>query len=267
MTETYMDLRDLEDEVIDLENDYHNLDIEIKVSLSQFHGIELKEYGAMVARTALQIAREQALERSYERFKDSVSAAPHFLPLKDEARGIVCGNALNMDWGDLVTPSNDLFIFGNPPFVGYDFQTQEQKQELQKIFGDSYNGLFDYCAAWYYKAAKFLSGSGACFAFVSPKSVTQEIQVAFPNIKVGGKDEENGPCVVEGLFKPIFDLGWKISFARPSVLWDNDAAVYFVIIGFTENEDKTPRLYSVVEGEEMNWENGTGFGVLELEKL
>ena len=248
LTETYMELRDLEDEVIDLENSVHDLDKDVKVSLSQFHGIELKEYGAMVARTALQIAREQALERSYERFKDSVSAAPHFLPLKDEARGIVCGNALEMDWEDLVTPFPGLFVFGNPPFVGYDFQTQEQKQELQKIFGDSYYGLFDYCAAWYYKAAKFLNGSGSRFAFVSTNSVTQGVQV-------------------EKLFKPIFDLGWKISFAWPSVLWDNDAAVYVVIIGFTQKEDKTPMLYSVVEDEEMDQGNETGFEVIEVENI
>lgn len=250
LTETYMELRDLEDEVIDLENSVHDLDKDVKVSLSQFHGIELEKYSVMVARTALQIAREQALERSYERFKDSVSNSPHFLLLKDEARGIVCGNALTMDWGDRVTPSKDLFVFGNPPFAGYDFQTQEQKQELQKTFGDSYYGLFDYCAAWYYKAARFLSGSGGQFAFVSTNSVTQGVQV-------------------EKLFKPIFDLGWKISFAWPSFEWDHrkDAVVTVVIIGFTQNEDKTPRLYSVVEDEEMDWGDATGFEVKEVENI
>ena len=241
LTETYMDLRDLEDEVIDLENSVHNLDIEIKVSLSQFHGIELKEYGAMVARTALQIAREQALERSYERFKDSVSASPHFLPLKDEARGIVCGNALKIDWSDLVTPSKDLFIFGNPPFAGDYNKSKEQQKEMDGVFSPYPAGKLDYCAAWCYKAAKFLNGSGARFSFVLINSVTQGIQV-------------------EGLFKPIFELGWKISFAWPSFEWDHrkDAAVTVVIIGFTQNEDKLPRLYSVVEDEELDWKTGLG---------
>ena len=247
LTETYMDLRDLEDEVIYLENNVHDLDKDIKVSLSQFHGIELEEYGAMVARTALQIAREQALERSYERFKDSVSAAPHFLPLKDEARGIVCGNALEMDWGELVKPSPELLVFGNPPFSGARMANDEQRRELKAIFDSSSENL-DYCSAWYYKAAKFLNNSGGRFAFVSTNSITQGAQV-------------------RDLFKPIFELGWKISFAWPSVLWDNDAAVYVVIIGFTQNEDKTPRLYSVVEGEEMNWGDATGFDVKEVENI
>ena len=249
LTETYMELRDLEDEVIALESSTsHNLNNEIKVSLSQFHGIELNPYAVTVARTALQIAREEALERSYARFSDLQSVTLSFLPLKDELKGIVCGNALTMDWSDLVTPSPNLFIFGNPPFAGDYNKSKEQQKELEDIFAPYPAGKLDYCAAWYYKAAVFLNGSGAKFAFVSTNSITQGVQV-------------------EGLFKPVFDLGWKISFAWPSVLWDHtkDAAVYVVIIGFTQNEDKTPRLYSVVEDEEMDWEGGIGF--IEVENI
>ncbi|MBO7671702.1 MAG: class I SAM-dependent DNA methyltransferase, partial [Aeriscardovia sp.] len=219
LTETYMELRDLEDEVIDLENNIHDLDKDVKVSLSQFHGIELEKYGAMVARTALQIAREQALERSYERFKDSVSNSPHFLPLKDEARGIVCGNALTMDWGNLVTPSPDLFIFGNPPFVGDHNKHTNHKEDLKRIFKDDYFGKLDYCTAWYYKTAHFLNKSGANFAFVSTNSITEGVQV-------------------EPLFKPIFALGWRIFFAYPSFEWPKgEATVAVVIIGLTQDRD------------------------------
>ena len=233
LTETYMELRDLEDEVIDLENDFHNLDIEVKVSLSQFHGIEIEEYGAMVARTALQIAREQALERSYERFKDSVSAPPHFLPLKDEARGIICGNALSMDWGDLVTPSKDLFIFGGISFAGK--KRAKQQKELDAVFAPAPAGELDYCAAWYYKAAKFLNGSGGKFAFMSNISMPQEV-------------------LIEKFFKPIFDLGWKISFATSfSSFFIPEEDKRFVEhstveIGFTQNkEDETCRLYDIIK--------------------
>ena len=247
LTETYMELRDLEDEVIGLENGVHDLDKDVKVSLAQFHGIELEKYGAMVAKTALQIAREQALERSYERFKDSVSAPPHFLPLKDEARGIICGNALTMDWGELVKPSPELLIFGNPPFSGARMANDEQRRELKAIFDSSSENL-DYCTAWYYKAAKFLNDSGGRFAFVSTNSITQGAQV-------------------RDLFKPIFDLGWKISFAWPSVLWDNDAAVYVVIIGFTQEEGDTPRIFDLIEDEEFDWENRTGFEAKEVENI
>ena len=251
LTETYMELRDLEDEVIALESSTsHNLNNEIKVSLSQFHGIELNPYAVTVARTALQIAREEALERSYARFSDLQSVTLSFLPLKDELKGIVCENALTMDWGDLVSPSKDLFIFGNPPFAGDYNKSKEQQKELEDIFAPYPAGKLDYCAAWYYKAAVFLNGSGARFAFVSTNSVTQGIQV-------------------EGLFKPIFNLGWKVSFAWPSFEWDHrkDAVVTVVIIGFTQKEGEPSRLYSVAEDEELDWENGTGFNVIEVENI
>lgn len=226
LTETYMEIRDLEDEVIGLENSVHDLDKDIKVSLSQFHGIELKEYSAMVAKTALQIAREQALERSYERFKDSVSAPPHFLPLKDEARGIICGNALTIDWSDLVTPSSNLYIFGNPPYSGINVQNDEQRKEMEVIFGDRPHSKLDYCAAWYYKAAKFLNHSGASFSFLSTNSVTQGAQVP-------------------QLFAPIMDMGWRISFAYPSFKWDNKGAMVTVcIIGMIQNLTRSPELWN-----------------------
>ena len=163
---------------------------------------------------------------------------------------IVCGNALTMDWSDLVTPSKDLFIFGNPPFVGDYNKSKEQQKELEDIFAPYPAGKLDYCAAWYYKAAKFLNGSEGKFAFVSTNSVTQGIQV-------------------EGLFKPIFDLGWRISFAWPSFEWDHrkDAVVYVVIIGFTQEEGDTPRLFNLIEDGELNWENGTGFEVIEVDNI
>ena len=251
LTETYMELRALEDEVIGLESSTsHNLNNDIKVSLSQFHGIELNPYAVTVARTALQIAREEALERSYARFSDLQSVTLSFLPLKDELKGIICGNALTMDWGDLVTPSKDLFIFGNPPFAGDYNKGPEQQREMDEVFSPHPAGKLDYCAAWYYKAAVFLNGSGAKFAFVSTNSITQGVQV-------------------EGLFKPIFELGWRISFAWPSVLWDHtkDAAVYVVIIGFTQEEKATPRLFDLIEDEEFDWENGTGFEAIEVENI
>ena len=161
---------------------------------------------------------------------------------------IVRGNALTMDWGDLVTPSKDLFIFGNPPFAGDYNKSKEQQKELENVFAPYPAGKLDYCAAWYYKAAKFLNDSGGRFAFVSTNSITQGAQV-------------------RDLFKPIFDLGWKISFAWPSVLWDNDASVYVVIIGFTQKEGDTPRIFDLIEDEEFDWKNGIGFEAKEVENI
>ncbi|MBO7717427.1 MAG: class I SAM-dependent DNA methyltransferase, partial [Aeriscardovia sp.] len=228
LTETYMELRDLEDEVIALESSTsHNLNNEIKVSLSQFHGIELNPYAVTVARTALQIAREEALERSYARFADLQSVTLSFLPLKDELKGIVCGNALELNWGDLVTPSKDLFIFGNPPYSGDYNKSDQQRRDIERVFEGTLvpTGKLDYCAAWYYKAAKFLNHSGGSLAFLSTNSLTQGVQVPL-------------------LFKPITSMGWKISFAYPSFKWDNKGAVVTVcIIGMTQNSDIQPELW------------------------
>ena len=232
LTETYMELRALEDEVIGLESyTSHNLNNEIKVSLSQFHGIELNPYAVTVARTALQIASEEALERSYARFSDLQSVPLSFLPLKDELKGIVCGNALTMDWGDLaLTPSKDLFIFGNPPFKGK--KSKEQQEELENIFAPYPAGKLDYCAAWLYKAATFLKGSGATFAFVSTNSIVEGEQVV-------------------PLFQPLRHMGWKISFAYPPFEWDHkkDAKVTVVIIGFSQSMTTYPILYQMYEVE------------------
>lgn len=224
LIESFLELRSLEDKVIGLENSTYNLDTDIKVSLSQFHGIELNEYAAMIARTSLYIAREQALKRSYSRFRNS--PVPHFLPLEDEVEGIVCANALEKDWGNLVTPSPELFVFGNPPYLGYDDQTPSQIDDLKSIFGKNYYGEFDYCTAWTFKAAKFLDGSGANFAFVTTSSIVQGVQVT-------------------PLFEPIFSMGWKISFAYTPFIWDRPgAAVAVVIIGMTQKMNMRPLLWN-----------------------
>ena len=186
LIESFLELRDLEDKVIKLENTNYNLDTDVKVSLSQFHGIELNEYAAMIARTSLYIAREQALKRSYSRFRDS--SVPHFLPLKDEVEGVVQGNALKKDWGEITRPSPDLYVFGNPPYLGYDDQTEAQIDDLKSVFGKNYYGEFDYCAAWTFKAAKLLNNSGAHFAFITTSSIVQGTQVT-------------------PLFEPIFNMG------------------------------------------------------------
>ena len=142
------------------------------------------------------------------------------------------------------------FYLRKSPFAGDYNKSKEQQKELENIFAPYPSGKLDYCAAWYYKAAKFLNGSGAKFAFVSTNSVTQGVQV-------------------EGLFKPVFDLGWKISFAWPSFEWDHrkDAVVTVVIIGFTQEEGDTPRLFDLIEDGEFDWKNGAGFEVIEVENI
>lgn len=228
LTEAFMELRELEDDVIELENSSaHDLDKDIKISLSQFHGIEINEYVTELAKLALQIAREQALEKSYARFKETAKA-PQFIPLKKNVEGIICGNSLEIDWLTLVKPSSNLFIFGNPPYAGAHITKDgknTQKKELEDVFGALPYSELDYCAAWYYKAAKFLDHSGGTFAFLSTNSVTEGIQVL-------------------KLFKPIMNMGWRISFAYPSFSWSNEGATVTVcIIGMSQSPNTYPKLW------------------------
>lgn len=226
LTEAFMELRELEDDVIELENSSaHDLDKDIKISLSQFHGIEINQYVTELAKLALHIAREQALEKSYARFKETAQA-PQFIPLKKDVEGIICGNSLEIDWLTLVKPSSNLYVFGNPPYSGINVQNDEQRKEMEVIFGDRPHSKLDYCAAWYYKAAKFLNHSGASFSFLSTNSVTQGAQVP-------------------QLFAPILDMGWRISFAYPSFKWDNKGAMVTVcIIGMIQNVTCSPELWN-----------------------
>lgn len=229
LIESFLELRDLEDKVIRLENTNYNLDIDVKVSLSQFHGIELNEYAAMIARTSLYIAHEQALKRSYSRFRDS--SVPHFLPLKDEVEGIVCGNALEKDWVEVVKPSPDLYVFGNPPYRGYSKMDNLQKDDLKTVWGKNDIEYLDYCSAWLYKTANFLNGSGARFSFVTTSSVIEGNQVT-------------------PLFEPIFNMGWKIFFAYPPFKWDRpNVSVAVVIIGMAQNCEPPYRLWDKDKGE------------------
>lgn len=222
LIESFWELRNLEDDVIELENETaHDLDQEVKVSLSQFHGIELDKYAAMIARTSLYIAREQALKRSYSRFRSS-SLPPRFLPLKYEVQGIVGGkNSLETDWGEIVKPSAALYVFGNPPYRGYSNMDNTQKKDLKSVWGRNYCGRFDYCTAWLYKAADFLNGSGARFSFVTTSSIVEGNQVT-------------------PLFEPIFNMGWKIFFAYPPFKWDRPKVSVAAVIAGMAQDCKPP---------------------------
>ena len=151
---------------------------------------------------------------------------------------IVCGNALTQNWQSVTgEPDEYLFVFGNPPYAGFEYQASSQKKELDLIFGEKRCRTLDYCAAWTFKAAKFLNGSGAKFAFVTTSSIVQGTQ-ATP------------------LLKPIFDMGWKAEFAYPPFLWDReDARVAVVIIGMSQNSNPPYRLWNEEERKFRDVEN------------
>lgn len=221
LTETYISLRRLENEAIKLYmGDTVALDLGqelVKVKLNQFYGIEINDFAVSVAKTALWIAESQMLEET----KDIVFANIDFLPLKSYTN-IVEGNALTIDWEDVISKDELNYIIGNPPFYGARLMSKSQKNVLVSVFdGAKGAGNLDFVTGWYIKAAKFISNSMIKAAFVSTNSISQGEQVAI-------------------LWKPIYELGIEIIFAYPTFKWESEAsqkaAVHCVIVGFADHQ-------------------------------
>ena len=218
LTETFICLRRLENKVIEeLTGGYQLLDLEnpIKVSISQFYGIEINDFAVTVAKTALWIAESQMMKET----EDIIRKDLDFLPLKTNAY-IHEGNALQMDWEDIVTKRKLNYIMGNPPFNGA-MTMKGKRGDLEIAFPECKKvGEIDYVCGWYAKAAKFIAGTMIYCAFVSTNSVCQ------------GQS-------VELLWKPMFEeFGMKINFAYKSFVWDSEtnqkAKVHCVIVGFSD---------------------------------
>ena len=242
LTESYISLRRLENEVIsELQNGEISFGFEgehnpIKVSISQFYGIEINDFAVTVAKTALWIAESQAMQET----ENIIHLNLDFLPLKSYSN-IVEGNALRMDWNDVVPKERLDYIMGNPPFVGYSLQSKEQKADILSVYVDEKGtpypkaGKIDYVSGWYFKAAQFMQGTNIRTAFVSTNSITQGEQVA-------------------DVWQPLYErFGIQIDFAHRTFRWDSEsnskAHVHVVIIGFHDKQDNSvKRLYA---GENM----------------
>lgn len=230
LTETFLQLRALEDEILvrlqkgDVMLDLGEGYLDVKVNIRQFHGIEINDFACSVARTALWIAEQQALDRTEARLGNHYDR----LPLTDSG-DIICGNALQADWNTLLPGSECDYVMGNPPFVGQYLIDDNQKQDMKQVFGKDYNGYLDYVTGWYRKTADYLQNNpSATFAFVSTNSITQ------------GQP-------VPALFKPLFARHWQITFAHRTFQWDaqstDNAHVHVVIIGMAQTH-KPCRLYT-----------------------
>lgn len=243
LTETYLSLRRLENEVIRLltggEMFLGEFLNPIKVSISQFYGIEINDFAVSVAKTALWIAESQMMKET----EDIVHLPLDFLPLKSFTN-IHEGNALRMDWEQVVSKDELNYIMGNPPFVGYGLQTKEQKEDVLNIYldksGKPYKsaGKIDYVACWYYKAAQLMHHSHISTAFVSTNSITQGEQVI-------------------GVWKPLYDLFHiEIFFAWKTFKWNSEsskqAAVHCVIIGFNCLKNTNKYIYDFQKTYEAN---------------
>ena len=229
LTETFLSLRRLENKVIQAMFGGENVltfDILIKVNISQFYGIEINDFACTVAKTALWIAESQTLKET----SAIAGRAIDFLPLKTNAY-IHEGNALRIDWSEVIAPEKLNYIMGNPPFVGASMMSAEQKEEAVAIFGKvKLSNSIDFVGAWYHLAAKMMSqNSNIKAALVSTNSITQGEQVA-------------------ALWQPLFDrYGIHIDFAYRTFRWDSEADikahVHCVIIGFSISGNNAKRLY------------------------
>ena len=225
LTETYLSLRRLENDVIRARHhDQTFIGFEevspIKVSIQQFYGIEINDFAVTVATTALWISEAQMLAET----EKIISRDIDFLPLKPY-HNIREGNALRMDWESVVPKDKLNYIMGNPPFVGYSLQSKEQKDDILSVFVDENGkpfktaGKIDYVAGWYYKASAMMHNTNIRAALVSTNSITQGEQVA-------------------AIWKPLKEMfGIHIDFAYRTFRWDSEANlkahVHCVIIGFS----------------------------------
>ncbi len=192
------------------------------ISLSQFYGIELLDFPHEVAMLSLWLAEHQMNTKLNENFGVNTKA----LPLKNITQ-IVCGNACRIDWNEVCphTPYEDVFIFGNPPYLGSRRQDESQKKDMELVFKKDF-GELDYIACWFMIGAKYIKGTKAKYAFVSTNSVCQGLQVAL-------------------LWKRILQDGLVINFAYKSFKWQNNAkynaGVTCVIVGLASESIASKR--------------------------
>ena len=220
---TYRELRLLELEILKMQATSNQLILDItsmlKVNVAQFYGIEYEDFPCQIAQVGMWLMDHQMNLRASEQFGQYYAR----LPLTQSAT-IVHGNALRIDWADVVPKRELSFILGNPPFNGARTMKAEQKEDMQLVF-PSLKGLgnLDYVTAWYKKAAEYMEGTRICTAFVSTNSIAQGEQVAI-------------------LWKSLIKQGVYINFGISTFKWSNEAkgkaAVHCVIVGFSYRKTK-----------------------------
>jgi hypothetical protein len=230
---SYRELRELELQVLRADNelsthkgqlsvDVNNL---IGVNVDQFYGIEIEEFPAQIAQVALWLVDHQM------NLRVSVEFGLYFarIPLKSTPH-IRHGNALRLDWNDVLPAERCCYVLGNPPFIGAMLMNQKQRDDMQFVFADLKGfGILDFVTAWYWKAAKYIQGSHIQAALVSTNSITQGEQVG----------------IFWGPLLGRFNI--NITFAHQSFKWNNEAkgvaAVHCVIVGFSNIRPETYRLF------------------------
>lgn len=197
----------------------------ILCDVDQFYGIEIEEFPAQIAQTALWLMDHQMNMLVSEEFGNYFAR----LPLRKSAT-IIHGNALRRDWREIVKPEDLSYILGNPPFAGKQYQSDEQKADMARVFHDVRGaGVLDFVAPWYRLAVRFMTENPAIkTGFVSTNSITQGEQTGI-------------------LWPDLLRRGLKIHFAHRTFQWSSEArgkaAVHCVIIGFGLHDSNNKRLF------------------------
>lgn len=203
-----------------------------EISLQQFYGIEIDEYACDTATLSLWLTEHQMNNVFYR----DLGTRPDALPLRPSGN-IMCGNACRLDWNTICphTADEEVYIMGNPPYLGARLQDETQKEDMEKTFNNklSFSNL-DYIASWFWNGAKYIKDNNAKYAFVSTNSISQGEQVSI-------------------LWRNIFDLNLNIFFARTSFKWSNNAknnaAVICTIIGVSNNSNEKKQIYNETTNE------------------
>ncbi|HUX91253.1 MAG TPA: DNA methyltransferase [Gallionellaceae bacterium] len=234
---------------------------EISVDVDQFYGIEIEEFPAQIAQVAMWLMDHQMNVRVSEEFGMYFAR----IPLKTSPH-IVNGNALTLDWNDVLPAEKASYVFGNPPFVGAKFMDDAQREDVQPVFADiKSGGLLDFVAAWYVKAARYmtnppqtppglpLSGEEQTAPSLTREGwggFASEIRCAFVSTNSITQGEQAGV-----LWGWLLNQGIHIHFAHRTFSWSNEArgmaAVHCVLIGFGafDVEKKTIYEYEDIRGE------------------
>ena len=248
---TYRELRILEMEILKVlskKEMFTNIKNVALLDVDQMYGIEIEEFPARIAEVAMWLVDHQMNQKLSEEF------GIYFLRLPlQKAANILNANALHTDWNSLIKPriietyfydmgkkevagkveevkDDYAYILGNPPFIGYSFQSKRQKEDMEFVFSRYEDaGVLDYVACWYLKAAKVIQDAQTQVAFVSTNSISQGEQVGV-------------------LWKILLhEFNVKINFAHRTFDWSNEAknnaAVHVVIIGFSQKENQNKFIY------------------------
>ncbi|MDQ0095019.1 class I SAM-dependent DNA methyltransferase [Paeniglutamicibacter psychrophenolicus] len=197
----------------------------LTVKMTSFYGIELEEWPATIAQTAMFLVNHQANQE----MALSLGLAPEMLPLV-ESSTIVVGNSLQLDWNDIVEASASTIVMGNPPFLGHATRSKEQAADLRLVWRTKNPGRLDYVTGWYAKVLDYYGDTmGGRWAFVSTNSIVQGDQPA-------------------RIFASVFQAGWRIRFAHRTFAWTseatNAASVHCVIIGFDREKNPPGRIFT-----------------------